>query len=177
MAEFDVRFGTLNEYLGNEEYVEIPEKTEKIKGCECGFVSLHDPGLVIAVGECAFMGNQKLKGVTIPDRVKIIDRYAFFGCVNLLEIIIPDSVLSIGDGAFSCCSNLFDVKLGRGLETIGKRAFSGCEKLKKITIPESVEEICEGAFRCIPDIIICGKKGSTAEQYANKNGFMFEEIM
>ena len=151
--EYEVQFGTLIEYRGEEEYAEIPREVPQLSSYECGFVSLHDSRVITVIGKCAFMMNEKLKGVIIPDSVMIID-----------------------DGAFSYCQSLAEVKLGQGVKSIGKNAFSGCESLKSITIPESVEKIEKDAFRWINDLTICGKKGSEAERYAKENGIAFEEI-
>lgn len=108
--------------------------------------------------------------------MKKIDRCAFCGCENILSISIPDSVLSIGDRAFSDCESLSKVDLGQSLRSIGKEAFSDCINLRDITIPESVTEIGENAFSRIPNLIIRGKRGTTAERYANENDLKFEEV-
>ncbi len=47
-----------------------------------------------------------LKSVTLPDGVKTIGVYAFYGCINLEKIIMPESVTWISDVAFSGCDNL-----------------------------------------------------------------------
>lgn len=174
--EFDVRFGTLNEYRGNEEYAEIPAEAPGSCGSECGFVRLRDSRVITVIGECAFMGNQTLKGVAIPDQVEKIGRYAFFGCNCLLRISIPDSVLSIGDRAFCGCESLSEVELGHGVRSIGKEAFSDCINLRDIMIPENVTEIGERAFSHIPNLTIRGKKGTITERYAKENGIAFEVI-
>ena len=175
--DYDVLFGTLVEYRGEEEYAQIPTEAVGSGSSECGFVRLHDPRAVTVIGKAAFMGNQKLKGVTIPDQVKNIERYAFYDCRNLLGISIPDSVLSIGERAFSCCESLSEVDLGHGVKSISWEAFSGCESLKSIAIPESVIRIERNAFKdCHPDFIIFGKRNTAAEDYAKENGIEFEEI-
>ena len=44
--------------------------------------------------------------IEIPENVKEIANYAFYGCKSLKEIIIPSSVTEIGYGAFWDCSSL-----------------------------------------------------------------------
>ena len=41
------------------------------------------------------------KNTIIPDSVRIIEDYAFYGCTGLTSIVIPDSVAGIGILAFS----------------------------------------------------------------------------
>ena len=43
---------------------------------------------------------------TIPDGVKSIDDFAFFGCTSLTRVTVPDSVGSLAGNKFSGCENL-----------------------------------------------------------------------
>jgi hypothetical protein len=73
------------------------------------------------------------KRVAIPDTVKEIGPYAFYGCSNLTEITIPASVLTIGHSAFENCTLLNKVTIkGDNLKLIGKNAFKEC-KITEIT--------------------------------------------
>ena len=47
-----------------------------------------------------YINNELATSITIPNGVKAIPSYAFFGCTELTSVTIPDSVTSIGDGAF-----------------------------------------------------------------------------
>lgn len=64
-----------------------------------------------------------IKSYTIPDNVKIIDKYAFLDCKILESITIPNNV-----------------------KYIAEYAFYGCGNLKSITIPNSVTEISVNIF-------------------------------
>ena len=44
--------------------------------------------------------------LTIPDRTRQIEHYAYYKCTTLKEVTIPKSVLSIGDKAFCQCTDL-----------------------------------------------------------------------
>ena len=59
---------------------------------------------VVKIGEEAFK-NTSVVSVTIPDTVKEIDWFAFYGCTSLKEITIPSSVISVGYGAFDYCTS------------------------------------------------------------------------
>lgn len=97
------------------------------------------------IGHEAFFGA-KMKSVTIPEGVEVLDSRSFSSCKNLVSVIFPDSVKTIGDYAFEGCYNKEDVKdsetgeitdtvetgltfvrFPEALETIGDGAFFGCE--------------------------------------------------
>ena len=84
--------------------------------------------------------------IEIPENVKEIANYAFYGCKSLKEIIIPGSVTEIGRGAFYNCSSLEKVVIQEGVKKIGGSAFSDCKSLKEIIISGSVTEIGDDAF-------------------------------
>ena len=45
----------------------------------------------------------------IPDTVKEIEDYAFYGCKGLTSVTIPNSVTSIRDRAFGNCTRLTSI--------------------------------------------------------------------
>lgn len=125
--------------------------------------------------------------IVIPHGVKVISKWAFKGCPSLLSVVIPDTVEQIEDEAFLNCSSLWRVLIPDSVRSIGRYAFAGCRDLHFVSIPESVTEIKPCAFHCwhdcwgeyfpmsVSDFCICGKKGSEAERYAEKEGFSFQE--
>lgn len=101
--------------------------------------------------------NMKL---IIPGSVKNIEGYALWGLEGVTEIVFED-----------------------GVESIGDYAVYNCKYLKKITIPESVTYIDDVGVGYLDsneenviskDLVIVAKKGSTAEKYAQDNGFKVE---
>lgn len=86
------------------------------------------------------------QNTTIPNGVKTIGKYAFYGCKELTSIVIPNSVTKIEKGAFRNCESLSEIILSDGLKEIGQYAFYNCQALNSINIPESVETIAYGAF-------------------------------
>lgn len=84
--------------------------------------------------------------VTVPDGIRMIDKFAFAGCDNLYAVRIPEGLTNIGAGAFKNCKNLLFVKLPESLARIGIEAFSGCESLGEISIPEQVDTIHDLTF-------------------------------
>lgn len=84
---------------------------------------------------------------TIPDGVKIIDDYAFQGCVRLETIEIPNSVETIGAYAFYNCFELKELTTtSANVTTIGEAAFGNCWSIEDIYIPASVTSIGIRAF-------------------------------
>ena len=66
-----------------------------------------------------YINEQEIKDLVIPDSVKSILDYAFYGCSSLQEIIIHNSVTDIGDYAFDECPNLRLLVIGTGVLSIG----------------------------------------------------------
>ncbi|MCR4710156.1 MAG: leucine-rich repeat domain-containing protein [Clostridiales bacterium] len=108
------------------------------------------------LGNGTFSGCKKLKEVTLPESLTVIEEYAFSECVNLAEITFPEGLTTIGEDAFGGCESLDNITLPEGLTTIGQWAFGGCSSLKKIVIPASVTMIGKGAF---------GEAGTNAEEF------------
>lgn len=90
--------------------------------------------------------NCGLQTLSIPNTVKIIGNYAFFGNSDLRTVSVPSSVRTIGTGAFAECSSLLQLALSSGIESIGSKAFYNCNLLETIKIPDSVNKIGQDAF-------------------------------
>lgn len=78
-----------------DSYVKIPEKDP-------------DGARVIAIGDSAFIGNQSIRGVTLPTSLREIGAYAFYGS-TLENIVIGASVEKIGECCFASCKSLTSV--------------------------------------------------------------------
>ena len=120
----------------------------------------------------------------VPAGTDNICDYAFLGNQNLKNVILPDSVKSIGNGAFSGCSALTSVTIGENVKSIDAYAFFNCLSLKSVKLSDTITEIGDSAFGCyyeddtyktVDGFTIYGNKGSEAERYANENGFNFAQ--
>ncbi len=60
---------------------------------------------VVAIGERVFE-NKDIAAVVLPDGMREIGWFAFYGCANLSNITIPASVTNIGYAVFDGCSDL-----------------------------------------------------------------------
>ena len=136
------------------------------KNCS-GLASIKIPASVKSIGKDAFYKtddvSSNLTAVEIEEGsvLETIGEYAFYGCYKLKGVKIPASVKSIGNFAFSAwgkapgeaneSSSLTTVEFEENsqLETIGNAAFQDCQKLTRIVIPEGVKNIGSSAFlRC-----------------------------
>ncbi len=82
---------------------------------------------------------------TIPDKVKTIGKYAFYG-VDFENYNIPEQIYAISYGAFKKCEKLESVYMGNNVVSIGDEAFDGCKMLNYIQLSNSIKKIGEGAF-------------------------------
>lgn len=136
------------------------------KNCS-GLTSIKIPASVKSIGKDAFLKDTDVSSnlTTVEfeegSELETIGEYAFRGCYKLKGVKIPASVKSIGDFAFSAwgkapgetdeSSSLTTVEFEENsqLETIGNAAFQDCQKLTRIVIPEGVKNIGSSAFlRC-----------------------------
>lgn len=121
-SDFEIVDGVLEEYLGNEEVVTIPEG-------------------VVEIDLNAFKDHRRLKKVNFPSTLKIIGDCAFCDCNRLEEAIIPEGVEVIGNGAFEY-SGISKVTLPSTLKELHSDAFVYTENLKEIEVaPNGVRYI------------------------------------
>ena len=83
----------------------------------------------------------KMQMLYLPDSLKIIREYAFYGCRNLKLQSLPDGLKQIGDEAFYGCERLELQSLPKGLTQIGNSAFWGCKSLALQSLPENLTQI------------------------------------
>ncbi len=107
---------------------------------------------VVAVGESAFDvddgdGDETLASVYLPDSVKDLGAYAFYGCSGLRRVNL-ENVVNVYKGAFYECTGLERAEMGE-IGTLGKYAFYGCASLEYVRI-DGVEEFEEEALRNCP---------------------------
>ena len=67
--------------------------------------------IVTSIGDSAFIYDEYVKYVSIPDSVLNVGESAFKCCEKLERIIIPKSVTSLGKFAFYSCKNLKEVSI------------------------------------------------------------------
>lgn len=118
---------------------------------------------VEAIGANAFE-EMAVRRVLLPESLKTIDDMAFLRCEELETLTIPSQVETIGEWAFCTCSSLTDVTiLSRDVQlddsALGYTGYDGFE--------------LDAPLTPIEGMTIRGYADSTAEQYAEENGFTF----
>lgn len=106
-------------------------------GLSAGVYTVPD---VVSIGAAAFSGTH-FTDVTIPETVREIGAYAFYGCYSLSAVHFRYGVKSIGNQAFRLCTSLYDVTLPNSLESIGVYAFRDCLSLTILQLPFRLREI------------------------------------
>lgn len=115
----------LRAYCGNEKNVEVP--------AELG-------GYPVYVLSDAFMNNETVETVTLPDTIRVVRYGAFENCTALKRVDLPDTA-RLEQGVFRNCTSLEEFTLPASQTVIDCTLFYGCTSLREVNIPASVEEI------------------------------------
>ena len=114
----------------------------------------------LSIGADLYVDNKLVTDVTIPDGVKSIGKYAFYGYSSLKSISFPSSIRSIGESDFFDCPNLDEV-YATNIEdwckikfedtfsnpiNYGSKIYIDGELATDITIPKGITKICDYAF-------------------------------
>lgn len=142
---------TINKYIGSEPDVTIPSQIDGKK--------------VTSIGFSAFMDNQNLKSVTIPDSITEIGGYAFNNCGSLEQVELSDGLGSIGVYAFWGCNSLKNITIPNSLNDVKGGAFANCKSLETITIDPENEK-----FSFEDGILYNGEKTKIIQCIAAKEG-------
>ena len=62
------------------------------------------------IGENAFQQCSALTSITLPDKLKVIEKMAFTHCFALKRIVCNKQLKTFGESAFQACSKLEDVQ-------------------------------------------------------------------
>ena len=132
-------------YFGKNFYILDENGTVEYNGYKYSLVTnLEIPSDIKILG-CHLLGLN-ITNLVIPEGVEIIDRYAFYNCINLETVILPSTLTKIYDDAFNGCINIKELNFPSSLKSIGFRAFSGCSSLKYISLPDGIESVDQYAF-------------------------------
>ncbi len=99
-----------------------------------------------------YINNKPIKNLVIPEGVKYISKFAFYGCCEFNSIILPESLEKLGNFAFGDCKKITSIRLPKGLREVGGGAFAYCRSLKEVIIANKGVEIGESAFYDCPSL-------------------------
>lgn len=151
---------TIDGYIGQAADLIIPEKI--------------DGKMVEAISDSAFIEDNVLTSIIIPDTVKEIGDKAFYYCINMTKVVVGSGVETIGNNAFWGCYAVTDFQIkGNALKTISDYAFSHLDGVESIKFPESVESVGVGAFEESNALVLEVKDGSYMHTYASENGIAY----
>ena len=120
----------------------------------------------------------------VPAGVTEIAENAFDGNDYLTEVVISDGVRSIGHRAFQNCHSLRRAVIPPGAEDLGIFLFIGIHTVPPRTRKRIRGDVGKATLGSIistfnsmateEGVLICGKPGSAAERYADREGIWFE---
>ena len=181
------------------ESVNIPKNVTKIgKGAfECCYElksAMVIPESATDLGESLFNKCNKLESVTLPSTITEIKKNMFcetalksinipntvtkigdnaFKSTGISELKLPSGLKEIGSGCFRLCGSLKSVVIPAGITEMKNYVFYECRGMESITIPATVTKIDEFALGMMNKLVVYGKSGSAAEQFAKKNNIKF----
>ncbi len=132
----------------------------------------------LAYGCNLYIDGELLENLQIPTTIDTIAHFQFYGgsCIKTLQI--PENIKSIKAWAFHGCSGIKQVTIPESVTEIGSAAFAECSNLDKITIlnPECTINNHYQTLGVRNNTTIYGYTGSTAQTYAQNNGYTFVAI-
>lgn len=98
------------------------------------------------IDDYAFYGASAMKHISFPSTLEEIGNNVFYDCESLEEADIPGSVYYMGDGVFSRCKTLKTVSLPDRLSELPKITFFQCEALEHVTLPRRLKRMSRSCF-------------------------------
>ena len=138
----------LLKYNGTDTTIVLPDTVKHTSAAFLGNETVKDvtvPDSVYTIG-CATFASSTVSRVELGKNVVLIDGSAFSYCAELHYVNIPDSVKQIRSYAFSSCPGLNYVKLGKGIEKIEIYAFMRSSQFAYIYFPKSIKTLGDYAF-------------------------------
>ncbi len=161
-------------FTADNDINEIPKAAFELT---VGLKKIEIPSSVKKIGDSAF-DLSTVSEIKFNEGLETIGNSAFNTWGSFEKITLPSTVKSIGEECFNSYKPYL-IELNDGLERVGKQAFICKFANQSVKIPASVTEIGEKAFgysdsgKKAENFTIYGYRGTTAETYANENGFTF----
>ena len=142
-------------YTGNETNITIPQSMGGYPVAAIGhgaFInqdaleSITLPDGLYMIGDAAFKNNRGAQQIDIPASVRVIGASAFENCYALTNMVVPEGVTELKTSTFLHAKGLESITLPQSMQTIGQTALAGLEKLTALDVPSNVKTIGMGAF-------------------------------
>lgn len=121
----------------------------------------------------AYLNGYKSDTYNMPDAVKKINAYSFWGNDTLEYIDLSNYLSEIPGYAFSNCKALKNITIPYSVNTIDAKAFENCVSLTDVVIPASVSYIDPTAFDGCRKLNIIADKGTAGyafyQEYLARN--------
>ena len=91
--------------------------------------------------------NTKIKDVTLPKSVEIIEPSAFYGCDELISVNLNQGLKEISQSVFVHCSKLTEIIIPETVTELGEDAFWECENLKGVKFEGNAPELSEAQLK------------------------------
>ena len=118
------------------------------------------PSSVKTIKKAAFEYATQLETLIIPDNVTTLEENLFFMYKvtsnrkpKLKSVVIGDGVKIIPKYAFYGCKKLKNITFGKNVEVIEEDAFYNC-KMKKLVIPKTVKTVGVDAFGDVKELVV-----------------------
>lgn len=136
----------------------------------------HNGKPVVAIGEMAFYlkdGDETLAFVHLPESVKDLGSYAFYGC-SALESIDLGHVENVERAAFYNCTGLESAEMG-ALKNLGQSAFYG-SGVRKLSFGKAFSTEAD-VFKSntFPDVLESIEVSGENTTYATENGILYNK--
>ena len=157
----ECRLSNLRDFSGA--VLEIPEFYQGKKVVEIGRLS----------GDASL---DEIEKIVLPQSVKKIGNYVFYGMSNLAEIVVSDEAVleHIGDQAFANCSSLTEYALPATVKTVGEEAFIGCSALTEFTVGANAESIGINTFLGCEALTAINVDAENL-YYSSRDGVLFDK--
>ncbi|MCR5799566.1 MAG: leucine-rich repeat domain-containing protein [Lachnospiraceae bacterium] len=113
----------------------------------------------------AYLCGNTYDTFNMPNTVKNICMYSFWGNEDLLDVYLSSNLEEIPGYAFSNCKNLQSVQIPYSVKSIDAKAFENCVSLRDVVIPGSVTHIDPTAFDGCVNLNIVAEEGSEAYRF------------
>jgi len=162
-----VTIGENLEYIGEGVFAGCNSLSTLLIDEDNPYLKLNKGALYDAKGETliAYLGGYGADTYNMPDTVKDIYKYSFWGNDTLEYIHLSSYLDTIPGYAFSNCRSLRNITLPYSVDSIEAKAFENCVSLTDVVIPASVTYIDPTAFDGCRKLNIIADKGTAGYEF------------